>query len=61
VNVKFSIWFTPEGQDIVERQGLEGGIFEDVQAIIPQHKLIAMDLPKDDECHEDQESRHSVG
>src|SRR5262249_17755001 len=46
--------------DIVDAQGLQIGIIVDVQAIIPEHKLIAIDLPKAGERHQDQEGHHNM-
>src|SRR4029434_410481 len=60
-NVEFSIRFAPESQDIFPRQGLEIGIFEDVQDIVPLHKLIAGHLPKNGERHEEQEGCYGIG
>src|SRR4029453_13107820 len=60
-NVEFSIRFAPESQDIFPCQGLEIGIFEDVQDIVPLHKLIAGHLPKNGERHEEQEGCYGIG
>jgi hypothetical protein len=47
-----SIWCTPEGQDMIESDGVEIGILEDVDVVIPHHKLMVVDLPKDRYSHE---------
>ena len=60
-DIEFGIGGTPEGQDMVKGQGLEIGIFEDMQAIIPQHKGKATDLPKHGERHEHAEQRAETG
>src|SRR5262245_29030376 len=60
-DILFGLWCAPEGPDIVECQSLEIGIVVDVQAIIPHHKVMALDLPEDSERHKDEEGRHGIG
>jgi hypothetical protein len=41
---------------VIESESLEIRIFRDVLRIIPQYKLMTVDLPKDHQRREDQEA-----
>ena len=60
-DIEFGIGGTPEGQDMVQGQGLEQGIVVDMQAIIPPYKGKAPDLPKHGERHEHAEPCAETG
>ena len=55
------IGFTPEDEDMVESNGAETRIVNDVRIIIPQYKLMAVGRPKDCQGREDQEEHHNAG
>lgn len=60
-DVQFEIRGAPEGQDMVKGHRVEIGILRDVDGIIPQHKLMAVHLPKDRERCADQEQHNNMG
>jgi hypothetical protein len=55
-NVEPLIRCTPEGEEVIERESLDIRIFGDVLRVIPQYKLMTVDLPEDHQRREDQEA-----